>query len=275
MAEQSKGFYVLGENSPIPQLEELERQLSLLGEDTWDFENPEPVNAQVLKIISGEILTCPGGNKIDGTEKVQNDRFTDADNSSTEEVDEPCSYKLLCADIAERPESITKDSASFPFDNLDVTSVEQIAELDTDHEFVDSSAGAKSFTEETKTLVGELCENSAKASNEVAAFGIINIVAEDMVRLKGAEICNSTDSETADSDPVNNMENDEGTQNIEPNSTTFSKDTVELAYEEVPRWSSDEFNPVGALVKNGTVCISKERVAEPEDAKMLILPQTP
>lgn len=73
---------------------------------------------------------------------------------------------------------------------------------------------------------------------------------KNMVRLKDAEICGSTDSKIAAVDLVNNLENDEGTQNIELNSTTFSKDTVELAYEEVPRWSSDEFNPVGVLVKN-------------------------
>ncbi|MCI4376286.1 hypothetical protein PGIGA_G00186490 [Pangasianodon gigas] len=255
MAEQSKVFCVLGENSPMAQHEELEKQLSLQEEGTRDIENPEPLNAQTLKIISGEILTFPGGNNRDGPEKAEDDRFTDAVTSGTGELDEPYSYESLCVDIAERPESITKDSASFPFDNLAVTSTEKITECGTDYEFLDSSVGTRSSTEETKSLVGgELCEHSAEASTKVVAFGIISIVTEDMVRPKGA------DCEIADIDPVNNTQHDESTQNIELNSGTFSKDTVEMADEEVPRWSSDEFNPVGVLVKNGTNCISTEIV---------------
>lgn len=89
-----------------------------------DFENAEPVNAQVLKIISGEILTCPGGSNTDGTEKVQNDCFTDADTSSTEEVDEPCNSELLCG-VVERQECCRILGDGFPFDNLDVIGVEQ------------------------------------------------------------------------------------------------------------------------------------------------------
>lgn len=257
MAEQSKGFCVLGENSPMAQHEELKRQLSLQEKDTRDFGNPEPFNAQVLKIISGEILTCRGGNNTDGTEKLDDDCFIDDDEaSSTEELHEPYSYEPLCVDIAERPGSITKDSVSFPFNNFGVSSTEEITELGPDHEFVIASLGTRSFIEETKSLVvGELCKNSAEANSEV-----INIVSEDIVRPKGAEKCNSTDSEVADIDRVNITEHDEGTQNIELNHGTFFKDTVEMADEEVPRWSSDEFNPVGVLVKNGTVCISTEIV---------------
>ncbi|KAF4090474.1 hypothetical protein AMELA_G00052550 [Ameiurus melas] len=261
MAEQSKGFCVLGENSLISQHEELKRQLSLQEKDTGDFENPEPFNAQVLKIISGEILTCPGGNNTDGAEKLDDDCFIDDETSSTEELDEPYSYEPLCVDIAERPEpdSITKDSVSFPFNNFGV-STEEITELGPDHKFVVTSVSTRSFIEDTKSLVvGEFCKNSAETNSEVVAFGI-NIVSEDMVRPKGAEKCNSTDSEIADVDRVNITEHDEGTQNIELNNGSFFKDTVEMAEEEVPRWSSDEFNPVGVLVKNGTVCISTEIV---------------
>lgn len=257
MAKRSKGFNVLGENSPIAQHKELKRQFSLQEEYMGDFENSELINAQVLKIIRGESASCSGpNNNTDESEKVENDCFTDADTSNTEEPDEPYSYEPLWVDGAERAESIIKDSTGFPFDNLSITSTDKIS-FATYHEFVDGSAGTRSFTEDPKSL--ELCERSTDASNEVVAFRKINVEAEDVMRSKYAEMCNSTYSEIADIDPVNNTQH-EGTQNIELHSGTFSKDTMEVADEKVPRCSSEEFNPVGVLVNNGTVCISTELV---------------
>lgn len=247
MAEQSKRLSGLGENSPMVHHEEHERHLSLQEEDSGDLENSQPVRAQVLS----------GHNNTAGTEKVEDDHFTDADTSNTEELDEPYRYKQLCVDVEERPESITKESSGFPFHNLSVTSTEEMIEHGTDHELLDSSVGARSITENTKSLaVGEFCENSVETSNAVVAFRIIN--AEDMMRPKGTEIYNRTYSEIAYLHPLNDAEHDQGRQNIELKSATLSKDTVEMADEEVPWWSCDELNPEEVLVKNGTDCPSTE-----------------
>lgn len=242
------GFCALGENSQSPQHEELKRLLSLQGEVAGVFENPEPVDAQVL-----EIITFSGANK---TEKVKDDCFTDDDTFNTENQDEPYSQEPLCVDV---PKSITKDSKSFAFNNSGVISTKEIIELGTNIRIQDSSVGTRSFTDDTSSLVEELCENSAEASNKVVAFGIINIEAEHL-KSKGAEICDSIYSEIADTEPVNNAECDECTQNMKLNSCAFAKDVDEKADEEVAVWRSDEFDPVEELVKKGTFCISAEIV---------------
>ncbi|KAK2852512.1 hypothetical protein Q7C36_007713 [Tachysurus vachellii] len=41
------------------------------------------------------------------------------------------------------------------------------------------------------------------------------------------------------------------------NNREHYEDTVSMAGEEIPQWSSDDFTPIGVLVKNGTVCIAK------------------
>lgn len=227
------GFGALGENSQTLQYEELKRQLSLQDKLAGVFENPEPVNEQVLKMI-----TFSGANKTDKTEKVKDDCFTD-------DVDVP--------------KSIAKDSTSFAFNNSGVISTKEIIELGTNNRIEDSSVGTRSFTEDTNSLVEELCENSAEARNKLVAFGIINTEAEHL-KPKGAEICNSIYSEIADTDLVNNAERDECTQNMKLNICAFAKDVVEKVDEEVAMWRSDEFDPVEELVKNGTFCISAEIV---------------
>lgn len=254
MAEQPRGLRALvKENSPIAQHEKFKRPLFPQEEDAGDFENPEHAIAQMLKIVIGENLSCTGGNKTGDTQMVKDDHFTDT--SRTEETDDPYSYEPLFVDIPEKTESTTKNTASFDFDILGVTCTEGSTEIGR---FVDSIVSTRSCIEETKSLVGgELCENSAETSNKTFAFIINNIMTEDSVWPKGAEVCNFTDSEiTAE----NNGEYHEGTQNSELYSGKFSKNTVAMADEEVPRWSSDDFNPVRMLVKNGTICISTDLV---------------
>ncbi|GAA6111067.1 ninein isoform X1 [Tachysurus ichikawai] len=214
MAEQPEGFSVLKENSIIAQHKELERQLFLQEEDPKDFENPDDSNAQILKMFSGENLTCTGGNKPKGTEMV-NYQFTDTDTSSSDEQNEHYTYEPLCVDFAKKSERIIKDSARLVFGSLSVTSTEEITEIGIDHKVVDSSVDTKPFIEETKSLVGgKLCKNPAETSNEVVAFGVINFVSEAIVK-------------------------------------RFHSGAV--------------MTPIGVLVKNGTVCISTERVQNVSD----------
>lgn len=140
-----------------------------------------------------------------------------------------------------------------------VTSFEESTEHGIAHEYVDSSVGARSFTEDTKVeVVGKLCEISAEVSNKMVAFGIMNTVPFGLTKSSASEICNHTYSEMADMNPVNNTKHEEGKQHIELNSGTFFKDTDDMAEREVPTWSRDELNPVGLLVKNGTVCINSD-----------------